>query len=199
MLSFIDRGTAKIEWGLTLLQSSTIVRFSASCLMTECSSGVIINNVSNSSYITNLVDGLNYTLFLMAVNVLGNSSETEFHIIQNCTGNKVLKITLIYFLYMYIAPSVPVTGLDSETLNSSSFIVSWELVSCCNAGGEDPSYQLILINNNEAVVHNVTVSPGTTSYTFTGLEPQFIYSFTIKAKNSIGSGPGEQLVGLVSK
>lgn len=45
----------------------------------------------------------------------------------------------------------------------------------------------------------MTVSPGTTSYTFTGLEPQFIYSFTIKAKNSIGSGPGEQLVGLVSK
>ena len=100
VLSFTDRGTAKIEWGLTLLQSSTIVRFSASCLITECSSGVIINNVSNSSYITNLIDGLNYTLFLMAANVLGNSSETEFHIIQNRTGNKVLKITLIYFLYI---------------------------------------------------------------------------------------------------
>ena len=82
----IGQGVAHIEWGMTLLQNSTVIRYSALCQLKECSSGIIINNVSNSSLISNLIDGLNYTLSLTSANVLGNSAETEFFIIQNRTG-----------------------------------------------------------------------------------------------------------------
>lgn len=86
-VSLIDQGVAHVEWGMTLLQNSTVIRYSASCQLKECSSGVIfINNVSNSSLISNLVDGLSYALSFTSVNVLGNSTETEFSIIQNRTG-----------------------------------------------------------------------------------------------------------------
>ena len=88
-------------------------------------------------------------------------------------------------------------AIDGESINSSSFTVTWEPVSCCNASGESPFYHIILNNDDDDVtVYNVTVSPDATRYTFTGLKSQGIYSITMRALNSFGSGPGTvQIVG----
>lgn len=79
---------------------------------------------------------------------------------------------------------------NGESVNSSSFTITWEPVSCCNASGESPSYHIILNDDDDdTILYNVTVSPDTTWYTFTGLKAQGIYSVTIRAVNSFGSGP----------
>lgn len=64
-----------IEWTPVFLQNSTNISFTSSCHMEECMNGHITSTV-NFTNITGLIEGLNYTVSLIAINALGSSSPT---------------------------------------------------------------------------------------------------------------------------
>ena len=153
-----------------------------------------LNDSSISSHIlTNLTNGLNYTISIVATSDIFNSSNVTVGPISlgELMDNHFLRVEI---LFSYPVPGQPTLNAGSTTATSisiswsvpsgfvvTSFLVQWQRNTAIGCPDEDQD--------------STTIMDGSlTTYDITGLEEDSEYSVTVTASNTVGSSAVSNII-----
>ena len=91
-------------------------------------------------------------------------------------------------MFLSPAPSAGPASVTAGTVTANSITVQWEEVPCLHRNGEITGYTVVARTNGE-VVKSVDVDVDGREATVSGLNPNTLYSVSVAAVNSAGTGP----------
>ena len=157
--------------------------------VTSCSSGQTISNSTTVTHpttsvtLTALEEGLNYTITVTAVNVLGESTATLIVQGTNATGSSMY--VLIYLRIKFLAPSGMPGDVSVSYINDTAVNVSWSgILDCFDENGAITGY---LVNVTGAFAFNTTVI--NVKHIVISSLSSGVYTVSVAAINDAGRGP----------
>ena len=91
--------------------------------------------------------------------------------------------------YNFTVPSSPSQNVMVTSVNPASLMVSWQPPSETDHNGMITGYVIQYTRVGSSDMMSVNVNSGTTQYTISGLVAFVMYSVTVAAVNSDGTGP----------
>ena len=154
--------------------------------VTSCSSGQTISNSTTVTHpttsvtLTDLEEGLNYTITVTAVNVLGESTATLIVQGTNATGSSMY--VLIYLRIKCLAPSGVPGDVSVSYINDTAVNVSWSgILDCLDENGAITGYLVKIVGASTIInAKHIVIS---------SLSSGVLYTVSVAAINDAGRGP----------
>ncbi len=165
-----SNGTFVVHWTApTDNKGSSITTYTVRATATgQTTRSCTVDFGTNSCSVANVVNGVKYTLTLVATNAKGNSAGTSLN-------NKLTTA----------APDAPTGVSAGQTANSSPVKVSWTKPN--DNGASISLYTVTAYLNNVLVVGKSCTSNGAANCTISGLSKNTGYTFKVTATNSVGT------------
>ena len=174
-----------VTW--TSLIYSDITQYNSS-YVTSCSLGQTISNSTTVTHpttsvtLTDLEEGLNYTITVTAVNVLGESTATLIVQGTNATGSSMY--VLIYLCISFLVPSGSPINVSVSYINDTAVNVSWSgILDCFDENGAITGY---LVNVTGVPSFSTTFNA---KHIVISSLSSGVYTVSVAAINDAGWGP----------
>ena len=193
----INATSIAINWNTTAVSivDSYTLTYTRICDSVETSL-YIEDSVQTNVDIHNLVSGLQYNVSIKPENILGKGTEMFVSTSLNETREWILNIIIIILTYPFILLGPPGTPqlYPPVVLDSTSIRVEWDEVECTQRNGIIASYVIQYNNINGSSQKEVIANAESTSIVINGLNRFSLYSISIAAVNSIGTGVFSEMI-----